>query len=201
MVTKKDFSSWTHCLWERNLSSDVYKYFTRLCEKTGKKPKIERYILGKLTEFLSVFKIFVKNGKDLGRGRALFYNENRVSLEFAIDEYLRFGKEWCTTTDENEETEVIRRLSEHFRRNRGVRNTGGGPTWRTSGYRLSITACSQALLFGIAVRTTFRVTDEIVGDRRISHRNMNGLYVVDMCHNWMTWKIRKDEGASESWTI
>lgn len=103
---------------------DVYNFYVQLCERSGKKAKTERYIITRLAEVLAVFKVFVKTGKELGRGHAFFYNENRLVISVGMSEYARLANEKYTVSSMQEEDDVLRQMASRYRANRSRYETG-----------------------------------------------------------------------------
>lgn len=68
-------------------ASEVYESYVSLCDKTQRKPKNEHYIMKKMAELMSIFRIFLMNGRRLGRGRSFVYNEKKVVLSVALEEH------------------------------------------------------------------------------------------------------------------
>lgn len=57
----------------------VYEYYVRLCKKSGGKAKTKRYIIKKMADVMSIFKIFLLSGKELGRGYSCFILKNCIA--------------------------------------------------------------------------------------------------------------------------
>lgn len=91
---------------------EMYQYYVDQCTRIGKKPKGEKNILQRIADALSVFKIFIKNGKELGRGNSFFFNENRLIVAAGLEELNRMGREKITITKVCEEDNMIRVLAE-----------------------------------------------------------------------------------------
>lgn len=62
----------------------VYRHYKDIFHRWGRKPKTEFYIIRKFAEVLSIFKIFLRTGRELGRGHQFFYNENWIIVTMAV---------------------------------------------------------------------------------------------------------------------
>lgn len=57
---------------------------------------------------MEVFKIFVMNGKDIGRGHRFFYNCNEAVLFVGLEEYQRLSHDRLAVSEIVEEDKILR---------------------------------------------------------------------------------------------
>lgn len=103
---------------------DAYRFYVEQCKTSRKVPKSERYVISRLAEVLSVYRIFIKNGKELGRNNAFFYNENRLVISVGLNELERLGKEKLTIGNVGEEDRVLREIAVRYQDEREHYETG-----------------------------------------------------------------------------
>lgn len=95
--------------------ADAYAQYKKLCLEFNEAPKTKRVVINNLTDVLSVFRIFVKTGKIMGRGNPFFYNESQVVLSAARTVQKRRDVEHYIITDIGEENDLMRILSMRYR--------------------------------------------------------------------------------------
>lgn len=71
---------------------DVYRHYSSLYRTMQKTSKTERYVISRIADALSLVRIFLKTGQELGRGRTFFYNANRTLIGVGLSEHLRLSK-------------------------------------------------------------------------------------------------------------